>query len=62
MFLILDKYDQQLSISLESIQSEISDLLLCNREGTEQKIEELASLGFLVYKHDAGRREIQLKD
>jgi hypothetical protein len=62
LFLILDKYDQQLSISLESIQSEISDLLLCNREGTEQKIEELASLGFLVYKNDAGRREIQLKD
>jgi hypothetical protein len=44
------------------IQSEISDLLLCNREGTEAKIEELAELGLLVYKSDAGRREIQLKD
>jgi hypothetical protein len=62
LFLILDKFNEQRSISLETVQSEISDLLLCNREGTEKKIEELAAQGFLVYKHDAGRREIQLKD
>jgi Protein of unknown function (DUF4007) len=62
LFLILDKFETQRSISLDLIQSEISDLLLCNREGTEAKIEELAEVGFLVYKSDAGRREIQLKD
>jgi len=62
LFLILDKFEGQSSISIETIQSEISDLVLCNREGTELKIEELAAMGMLVYKNDAGRREIQLKE
>jgi thioredoxin reductase len=62
LFFILDKFEGQRSISIETIQSEISDLVLCNREGTEQKIEKLSELGFLVYKNDAGRREIQLKE
>jgi hypothetical protein len=62
LFFILDKFEGQSSISIETIQSEVSDLVLCNREGTEQKIEKLSDLGFLVYKNDAGRREIQLKE
>jgi hypothetical protein len=62
LFFILDKFEGQSSISIETIQSEVSDLVLCNREGTEQKIEKLSDLGFLVYKNDSGRREIQLKE
>jgi hypothetical protein len=62
LFFILDKFEGQSSISIETIQSEVSDLVLCNREGPEQKIEKLSDLGFLVYKNDAGRREIQLKE
>lgn len=62
LFFILDKFEGQSSISIEAIQSEISDLVLCNREGTEQKIEKLSELGLLIYKNDAGRREIQLKE
>lgn len=62
LFFILDKFEGQSSISIETIQTEISDLILCNREGTEQKIEKLSDHGFLVYKNDAGRREIQLKE
>jgi hypothetical protein len=62
LFFILDKFEGQSSVSIETIQSEVSDLVLCNREGTEQKIEKLSDLGLLVYKNDAGRREIQLKE
>ena len=60
-FLILDCFPEQASISVEKIQSEISDKILCNREGTEEKLNMLAERDFIVYKQDAGRKEIQLK-
>jgi hypothetical protein len=34
---------------------------LCNREGTEIKLSALDEEGFIVYKQDAGRKEIQIK-
>lgn len=60
-FLILERFPEQASISVEKIQSEISDKILCNREGTEEKLNMLAERDFIVYKQDAGRKEIQLK-
>ena len=58
---ILDSIPEQQSISIEQIQKEVGDKFLCNRAGTEEKLKELEQSGFLVYKQDAGRKEIQLK-
>jgi hypothetical protein len=61
LYMIADHFEGQESISIDQIQNEIADKLLCNREGTEEKINYLSSEGFLVYKQDAGRKEIQFK-
>ena len=58
---ILDKFGSEGSIAFDDIQSEVSNLFLCNREGTESKLRELDVQGLLVYKQDSGRKEIQLK-
>ena len=61
LFAILDSFEEELSIAVNDIQIEVSDLFLCNREGTENKLQELQELGYIVYKEDAGRKEIQIK-
>ena len=61
LYTIIDKFRDQTSISFEEIQAEVSDKFLCNREGTEAKLNALAENGYLVYKQDAGRKEIQIK-
>ena len=61
LFAILDSFEGQVSISVEEIQSIVSDIFLCNREGTEKKLQLLQQDNFIVYKQDAGRKEIQLK-
>jgi Protein of unknown function (DUF4007) len=61
LFAILDSFEEQLSIAVNDIQIEVSDMFLCNREGTENKLQELQELGYIVYKEDAGRKEIQIK-
>jgi hypothetical protein len=61
LFAILDSFEEQLSIAVNDIQIEVSDVFLCNREGTENKLQELQELGYIVYKEDAGRKEIQIK-
>lgn len=61
LFMIMEVFLNQNSISVDQIQTEIADKLLCNREGTEEKLNWLVENGFLVYNQDAGRKEIQLK-
>jgi hypothetical protein len=61
LFAIMDKFENQMSISVNDLQIEVSDMFLCNREGTESKLFELQEMGYLVYKDDAGRKEIQIK-
>jgi hypothetical protein len=61
LFLILDAFDNEVSISVEAIQNQISDKLLCNREGTDDKLNKLVEEEVIVYKQDAGRKEIQMK-
>lgn len=58
---ILEEFKDRSSISINEIQNEVSDLFLCNREGTDAKIQELAELGFLIAKSNAGRNEVQFK-
>lgn len=59
---IIKTFKEKHSVSIEEIQKEVSDKFLCNREGTEEKLRELEDAGFLVYKQDAGRKEVQLKE
>ena len=61
LFAILDSFEGQVSISVEEIQNRVSDIFLCNREGTEKKLQILQQENFIVYKQDAGRKEVQLK-
>lgn len=58
---VLDSFPEQKSISIEQLQREVGDKFLCNRAGTEEKLRELEEKGFLVFKQDAGRKEVQLK-
>jgi hypothetical protein len=61
LFAVMDTFEDQMSIAVNDIQIEVSDAFLCNREGTENKLQELQEQGYLVYKDDAGRKEIQIK-
>lgn len=51
----------EVSISVVDIQTQLSDIFLCNREGTDEKLFALQDAGLIVYKEDAGRKEIQIK-
>lgn len=61
LYTIIDRFEDRTSISFKEIQTEVSDKFLCNREGTEEKLNSLSENGYLVYKQDAGRKEIQVK-
>ena len=61
LYSILDRFDGQESIAVKEIQNEVADKFLCNREGTEDKLNALNEAGWIVYKQDAGRKEIQFK-
>lgn len=61
LYAILKKFPNNSSISILDIQNEVSESFLCNREGTESKLNELQDLGLLIKKEDAGRYEIQIK-
>lgn len=61
LFAILDSFEGLESISVEEIEKTIGDKFLCSKEGVELKLEWLQEKNFLVYKNDAGRREIQMK-
>lgn len=62
LYAIKDSFEDEISIPVSEIQSKVSDLFLCNREGTEEKLLFLQENGYLVYKENAGRKEIQFKD
>ena len=62
-FLILDKFPELASISFDDIQNKIGDVFACSSEGTELKIQEISeAFKDVVYKKDAGRKEIQIKN
>ncbi len=60
LYAIKVKFPASASISILDIQNEVSELFLCNREGTESKLNQLESLGYLTKKEDAGRYEVQV--
>ena len=66
-FAILDQFtndniSEDLSISFDEIQLLVADCFACSREGLEQHIALLQDMySWIVYKEDAGRKEIQVK-
>lgn len=58
---ILDSFEGRESISLDEIQSEVADLFMMNRAGVERIINGLQESGFVVFKEDSGRKELQIK-
>lgn len=54
---------QDISISFDQIQTQVADCFACNREGLEKHIATIQEHydGIVVYKEDAGRKEIQIK-
>jgi hypothetical protein len=61
LFCILDSFPNEESISFDSIQEQIADSFACNPEGLESHIEAICEGPYVVYKEDAGRKEIQIK-
>ncbi len=68
LFCILDAFNvseiEDRSISFGEIQKEVADAFACNKEGVEKQIEKIQALfpEYLVYKEDAGRKELQVKE
>ena len=62
-FLILDKFPKHTSISFDEIHNKIGDVFACSSEGTELKVQEISeTFKDVVYKKDAGRKELQIKN
>lgn len=62
LYALLKTFKEEKSIAIEDLQKLVSDKFLCNREGTEEKLIKLEEEDLLVYKQDAGRKEIQIKE
>lgn len=61
MYVILDQFEGQRSITFEEIQRKVGDVFLCNQEQTLMLIDALVKKNLMVYNEDAGRKEIQIK-
>ena len=61
MFVILDQFEGQSSITFEEVQRQVGDIFLCNQEQSLMLIDKLVQNGVIVYNEDAGRKEIQIK-
>ena len=62
LYMLLDQFAEEVSISFDTIQANIADSLGCNAEGLEYQMSKLCDkYDFVVYKEDAGRKEVQIK-
>lgn len=61
MFVMLDQFEGQSSITFEEVQRQVGDIFLCNQEQSLMLIDQLVQIGFIMYNEDAGRKEIQVK-
>ena len=58
---VLDVFQGRTSVTFDEIHKSVSDIFLCDRVGTEEKLIYLEEKGYLVYKSDAGRKEVQFQ-
>lgn len=63
LFVILDSFPGEVSVSFDMIKDKVTDAFACSDEGLELKIQEITEhYPFATYKEDAGRKELQFKD
>jgi hypothetical protein len=60
-FCLLDSFPTEESISFDRIQEKLADSFACNAEGLESHIESICEKYNVVYKENAGRKEVQVK-
>jgi len=62
LYCILDSFPERESISMDEIIDEVGDALVCTNEGVERHVGKLCELypQQVVFKEDAGRKEVQI--
>lgn len=62
LYCVLDSFPDRESISVDEIIDSVGDALVCTNEGVEWHVGKLCELfpGQIVFKEDAGRKEVQL--
>jgi hypothetical protein len=63
LYAILESFPDETSIDIDAIQEQVGDAFLTHRDGTEAHLARIAEIyaGDVVFKSDAGRKELQLK-
>lgn len=62
-YVILDKFENEVSISIEAIRDEVSTVFLMEKQGTYSMIERIVQEfpDYVTFKDDGGRQELQFK-
>ncbi len=63
LYVMLDKFENEVSISMEAIRDNVSTVFLMEKQGTYTMIERLVKVypNYITFKDDGGRQEIQVK-
>jgi len=63
LYVILDKFPDAVSISIEAIREKVSSIYLMEKQGTYKMIERLVKVypDQINFKDDGGRQEVQIK-
>lgn len=63
LYVLLEKFEDAISISMEAIREHVSSIFLMEKQGTYSMIERLVSKypNDITFKDDGGRQEIQIK-
>jgi len=63
LFVLLEKFEDSVSISMEAIRDHVSIIFLMEKQGTYTMIERLVDMypEYITFKDDGGRQEVQIK-
>ncbi len=63
LFVLLEKFEDSVSISMEAIRDQVSIIFLMEKQGTYTMIERLVDVypEYITFKDDGGRQEVQIK-
>ena len=64
LYVILDKYENEVSIDMGKIREYVSSIFLLEKQGTYSMVERLVNKypDFITFKDDGGRQEVQIKE
>ena len=63
LYVLLEKFENEVSISIEAIRDQVSTIFLMEKQGTYTMIERLVDMypDYINFKDDGGRQELQIK-